>query len=153
MRIVHRDEVEPAREDDLKFTGRVERRDLLPPQQHAGLRLGWVRFERGARTNWHTHDGEQVLYVIDGEGCVGTHSETVPIGPGDVVRIPAEEKHWHGARSGGRLVHIAITSGVETRWPKPPDRPAPCEPTVSGDAHSTRSRKGTSQGSRRKNIG
>jgi hypothetical protein len=50
MRIVHRDEGEPAPEDDLKFTGRVERRDLLPPQQHAGLRLGWVRFElRAAR--------------------------------------------------------------------------------------------------------
>jgi len=127
MKIVKLDEVDLEPGGDEKFTGAVERKELLPAQQHAGMRLGWVRFDDGARTNWHVHDGEQVLYVIEGVGCVGMDHATMPIGPGDTVRIPAGERHWHGARSGQQLVHIAITSGVNTDWNKLPARPAPCD--------------------------
>jgi len=67
------------------FTGTVERRELLSAQQHAGMRLGWVKFDDGARTNWHVHDGEQILYVTEGLGCVGTDHATMPIGGGDTA--------------------------------------------------------------------
>lgn len=116
MKVVRWDDVDLEPGGDEKFTGAVERRELLLPQQHSGMRLGWVRFDDGARTNWHVHDGEQILYVIDGVGCVGTDRATMPIGPGDTVRIPAGERHWHGAQSGQQLVHIAITSGIKTDW-------------------------------------
>jgi quercetin dioxygenase-like cupin family protein len=130
MKVVRWDDVHPEPGGDEKFTGAVERRDLLEePQQHAGMRLGWVRFDDGARTNWHKHDGEQLLYVIERVGCVGTDHATIQIGAGDVVRIPAGERHWHGAGSGRQLVHVAITGGVKSDWGKLPDRPAACDPT------------------------
>jgi quercetin dioxygenase-like cupin family protein len=127
MKVVSWKDLDAEPQDEKRFTGAVERRELLAPQQHAGMRLGWVRFDDGARTNWHEHDGEQILNVMEGVGCVGTDYATRPIGPGDVVRIPAGERHWHGARSGQHLVHLAITSGVETDWGTLPDRPGPCD--------------------------
>jgi quercetin dioxygenase-like cupin family protein len=127
MKVVSWRDVGAEARDDKRFTGTVERREVLPAQQHAGMRLGWVRFDDGARTNWHAHDGEQILYVMEGVGCVGTEYATMPIEPGDVVRIPAGERHWHGARSGHQLVHLAITSGVETDWGALPGGPAACE--------------------------
>jgi quercetin dioxygenase-like cupin family protein len=127
MKVITWNDVDAEPQDDKRFTGAVERRELLPPQQHAGMRLGWVKFDDGARTNWHVHDGEQLLYVIEGIGCVGTDYATMPIAAGDIVRLPAGERHWHGARSGHQLVHVAITSGVNTDWGTLPDRPAPCD--------------------------
>jgi quercetin dioxygenase-like cupin family protein len=112
--------------DEVKFTGLVERKDLRSTQQSAGTRVAWVCFKDGARTNWHVHDGEQLLYVLEGIGCVGTDSETAAIGPGDMVRVPPRARHWHGASVGHELVHLAVTSGRKTQWPEPPDRPAPC---------------------------
>jgi quercetin dioxygenase-like cupin family protein len=126
MKVVSWKDVDAEPQDDKKFTGAVERRELSA-QQHAGMRLGWVRFDDGARTNWHAHDGEQILYVSEGVGCVATDYATMSIGAGDVVRIPAGERHWHGAKSGQHLVHLAITTGVKTDWGKLPDRPAPCD--------------------------
>jgi quercetin dioxygenase-like cupin family protein len=127
MKVIQSDKVRAESQDDDKFTGTAQLCELLPPQQHAGMRLARVSFEDGARTNWHVHDGEQILYVIEGSGCVATDLETLRIGPGDVARIPAGERHWNGARSGERLVHLAVTCGVETDWLSQPDRPPPCD--------------------------
>jgi quercetin dioxygenase-like cupin family protein len=126
MKVVHGDDADPKPGTEDRFTGEAELRDLLRPQQHAGMRVVWVKFDDGARTNWHRHDGEQLLYVIEGVGCVATDYATMPIGAGDLVRIPAGERHWHGAMTGQQLVHVAITSGVTTDWGKLPDRPDPC---------------------------
>jgi quercetin dioxygenase-like cupin family protein len=68
-----------------------------------------VTFEPGARTAWHTHPLGQTLLVIFGCGWVqregGPKEE---IRPGDVVWIPAGEKHWHGATKTSGMTHIAI---------------------------------------------
>lgn len=94
---------------------------MVQPEDPAGIKLTVVHFENGARTNWHIHPGEQVLYVLEGEGRVGTETEQAALKPGDAVYAPAGEKHWHGAVPGHSMTHLSITTGGPPRWLEPPD--------------------------------
>lgn len=99
------------------FTGRVWMADLQEPEDPADLRVLGVLFEPGARTDWHTHPGGQVLYVVSGSGRVASaDGESAEIGPGDVVRTPAGEEHWHGAGPDGFLFHLSLTTTGPTEW-------------------------------------
>lgn len=76
-----------------------------------------VTFERGARTFWHTHTGEQVLYFLEGRGRVQIRGErAVDAVVGDVVHIPPLVEHWHGAHpdEAQRMRHVAISFGAVT---------------------------------------
>ncbi len=71
--------------------------------------IGNVMFEPGARTNWHKHPGGQILLVTDGEGYYQEKGKPAQlIKKGDVVRIPPDTEHWHGAAPSS-LTHIAIS--------------------------------------------
>lgn len=64
--------------------------------------IGNVTFEPGARTNWHKHDGGQILLVLNGEGRYQEKGGEIRVlKKGDVVRIAPGVIHWHGA---GQLV-------------------------------------------------
>jgi 4-carboxymuconolactone decarboxylase len=67
-----------------------------------------VNFGRGTRLKFHTHDSEQILIVTAGRGIVATEQEEMTVTPGDVVFIPAGEKHWHGAAEDSEFSHIFI---------------------------------------------
>lgn len=112
---------DPATRQGTTFTGPTELTTMLSPQQPGGVALTIVRFENGARTHWHIHPGEQVLYVLDGRGRVGTDAEEVEIGPGDVVYAPPGERHWHGAAPGASMTHISITTIGQPQWLEPPE--------------------------------
>ena len=71
-------------------------------------RFNVVNFEDGARTKFHTHTCEQVLYVTSGKGFVGTRDESVEISEGDTAHIPAGEVHRHGAADGENFSHISL---------------------------------------------
>jgi quercetin dioxygenase-like cupin family protein len=49
-----------------------------------------------------------VLFVTSGKGIVATEQEQVEIQPGDIIHIPAGEKHWHGAAQDSEMSHLAI---------------------------------------------
>ena len=75
-------------------------------------------FERGTRTNWHTHPEGQILYVVTGTGRAQKEGEeVVEIGPGDVVYFAPGEKHWHGAGPDTFMVHVAVNPATETAVP------------------------------------
>jgi quercetin dioxygenase-like cupin family protein len=62
---------------------------------------------------WHTHPLGQVLLVTAGCGWVQREGGPIEeIHPGDVVRIPPGEKHWHGATATTGMTHIAIQEEV-----------------------------------------
>ena len=72
-----------------------------------------VTFEPGCRNNWHIHKategGGQILICVDGEGWYqeeGKRPQSLKIG--DVVTIPANVKHWHGAKKDKWFSHLAI---------------------------------------------
>lgn len=67
-----------------------------------------VTFSPGSRTKLHIHDHEQILFVLKGRGFVGTETEEREVGEGDMILIPAGEKHWHGAGPDSEFSHLAI---------------------------------------------
>jgi quercetin dioxygenase-like cupin family protein len=81
---------------------------------------GIVTFEPGARTAWHTHPLGQTLIVTSGCGWVQREGGPVEeIRPGDVVWIPPDEKHWHGATATTAMTHIAVAEahdGKAVEW-------------------------------------
>lgn len=83
-------------------------RQALSDGYSESIRLGLVDFENGARNTLHVHDGDQVLIVTEGEGIVATETQEYRVTVGDVVIIPAGEKHWHGAQPGHSMSHFGI---------------------------------------------
>ena len=95
---------------------------FLNPLTEAGcpVSLANVTFEPGCRNNWHIHHadkgGGQILICTAGEGWYQEEGkEAVSLEPGMVITIPAEVKHWHGAKKDSWFAHIAVeVPGEET---------------------------------------
>ena len=66
-----------------------------------------VTFAPACRNNWHTHRGGQILLVTAGRGYYQEWGKDArELRAGDVVEIPAEVKHWHGAAPDSWFSHI-----------------------------------------------
>lgn len=102
------------------FSGSAFLTPLVAKDHNNEFSAGSVTFEHGARTNWHTHPKGQVLLVIDGEGFYQEKDKAAqPIKKGDVVNIPENLEHWHGASAKNGMTHIAITNykdDVQVTW-------------------------------------
>ncbi len=89
--------------------------------------IGNVTFEPGCRNNWHIHHadkgGGQILLVTAGKGWYQEWGKKPrALKAGDVVNIPAEVKHWHGAAKDSWFTHIAVEVPAEngrTEWCEP----------------------------------
>jgi quercetin dioxygenase-like cupin family protein len=96
------------------FTGTVWQDPIIEAPQPARIRAAFVRFEPGARTNWHTHPLGQTLTVISGSGWAQVWGgKAHVIRAGDVVWIPPHEKHWHGAGPKTQMVHVAMQESLD----------------------------------------
>ncbi len=96
------------------FSGEVETHTYVDDSIGKHLRLTLVRFSPGARTAWHRHTFEQGLIISEGLGILATEGTEHEVAPGDVVIVPAGEKHWHGATDTTPMSHISITTPGET---------------------------------------
>lgn len=72
-----------------------------------------VTFEPGCRNNWHIHHatsgGGQILLCVGGRGYYQEWGkEAQELHPGDVVNIPVDVKHWHGAAPDSWFSHLAV---------------------------------------------
>jgi quercetin dioxygenase-like cupin family protein len=113
------------------FSGRSYMKMITFPGR-VPLFLSNITFEPTCRNNWHIHhaskDGGQLLLCTQGQGWYQAEGQDpVSLSPGSVVYIPANVKHWHGAKKDSWFSHIAIAipgqdSSVE--W---------CEPVATSD--------------------
>ena len=86
-----------------------------------------VTFEPGCRNNWHIHHadkgGGQLLLCTAGEGWYQEEGKAaVSLHEGSVVMIPANVKHWHGAKKDSWFSHIAVEvpgENCENEWCEP----------------------------------
>lgn len=80
-------------------------------------------FETKARNSWHSHPGGQTLIATAGKGYYQEKGKPIQVlNPGDVVAIPADVVHWHGAAPDSGFTHIAINTKVHlgaTQWYEP----------------------------------
>jgi quercetin dioxygenase-like cupin family protein len=96
------------------FTGTVWADPVLPTTD--GVTINNVFFTPGARTHWHHHEHGQILQVTAGTGLVCAHGGAPRrLNPGDVVWVPAGERHWHGATPDSYMIHTAVSLGT-TAW-------------------------------------
>ena len=98
--------------------------NMLSTEQVA---IGNVTFEPSCRNNWHIHcadkGGGQILLVTAGKGWYQEYGKSPrSLKAGDVVNIPANVKHWHGAAKDSWFQHLAIEVPAEngkTEWCEP----------------------------------
>jgi len=97
--------------------GRIEELSSCDSPKSPHIRAMYVRFENGAYTNWHLHEGWQVLVVTKGVGFVEEDGKAphFQIAPYDRIYIPPRLWHRHGALEGRQMVHLAVTIG-HTVW-------------------------------------
>ena len=107
------------------FAGRSYLNPLTRPED--GLFLANVTFEPGCRNNWHIHHstkgGGQMLVCVAGKGWYQEEGKpAVQILPGDVIHIPANVKHWHGAAADSWFAHLAFEvpgENTSNEWLEP----------------------------------
>ena len=88
-----------------------------------------VTFEPGCRNNWHVHHadkgGGQILVCVAGRGWYQEWGKAPQaLNPGDVVNIPIDVKHWHGAAADSWFSHLAVEVPGENgsnEWLEPVD--------------------------------
>lgn len=91
--------------------------------------VGNVTFTPGCRNHWHIHrasqGGGQILLVTAGRGYYQEWGQPArELHPGDVVNIPPNVKHWHGAAPNSAFQHLAIEvpgQDTENQWLEPVD--------------------------------
>ena len=89
--------------------------------------IGNVTFEPGCRNNWHIHRAEkgggQILLITAGRGWYQEWGKDPrALHAGDVVNVPANVKHWHGAAQDCWLAHLAVevpAEGGKNEWCEP----------------------------------
>ena len=92
------------------FTGPVTMQEIIGTELSNRFLIRQVNFGRGVKNKFHTHTIEQILIVTEGKGIVATDKEEITVGPGDIIFIPAGEKHWHGAAKGSSFSHLYVMS-------------------------------------------
>lgn len=102
------------------FTGNVRVDPLFTANESAPYSGGYVTFEPGARSNWHTHPAGQRFIVTHGVGRTQEWGgPIVEIRAGDHVWCPPGVKHWHGAAPTTGMTHLAMSGrrdGKNVEW-------------------------------------
>ena len=105
------------------FSGTTYLTRLSPYDTVWNASIANVTFEPGARTHWHKHSGGQILLVVGGEGYYQQKGQPAQkIKKGDVVRIPIDVVHWHGAAPDSWMTHVSLeTNGAtnQVTWLEP----------------------------------
>ena len=109
------------------FIGQSYLKQVSPADGY--LAIHNVTFEPGCRNNWHVHHatkgGGQVLICVEGEGWYQEEGKPAQsLKPGDVVEIPANVKHWHGAKKDCWFSHLAFGfpgENCSNEWLEPVD--------------------------------
>ena len=101
-------------------------RSYLKMLTDRGVVIGNVTFEPGCRNNWHIHHGAgggQILLCTGGRGWYQVWGEPArALRAGDVVVVPPEVKHWHGAAGDSWFTHLAVEipcPGGANEWLEP----------------------------------
>lgn len=117
----------PVGEKNDAFAKYFIGQSYLSPVSTSQVPVYNVTFEPACRNNWHIHyaknGGGQMLICVAGRGWYQEYGkEPRELHPGDVVNIPAEVKHWHGAAKDTWFQHLAVeVPGEETgtEWCEP----------------------------------
>ena len=117
----------PIGEPNTAYSKYFIGQSYLAPVSTEQVKIFNVTFEPKCRNNWHIHHavsgGGQILIAVGGRGYYQEWGKApVELKPGDVVNIPANTKHWHGAAPDSWFSHLAIEvdgTDVSNEWLEP----------------------------------
>ena len=96
------------------FSGTVWLDPLVAANTPSTLRVTRVSFEPGARTAWHTHPLGQGIHIVSGVCQAQVRGgAVVEVQAGGLVWFAPGEIHWHGAKPGHTMVHLAMQQADE----------------------------------------
>ena len=83
-----------------------------------GLCIIFVDAEPGRGPSLHTHPYDEVLIIQEGRARATVGGETLDVGPGDIVLIPAGAPHGFTNTGEGQLrqIDIHVSSHFDTQW-------------------------------------
>ena len=118
------DAVFPKGEKNEEYARYFTGTSFLKMLSTEGVAIANVTFEPGCRNFWHIHHkGGQILLVTGGRGWYQESGKPArELRAGDVVNIPPETKHWHGAAKDSWFAHLAVqvpAEGGSAEWLEP----------------------------------
>ena len=117
MKVIKISEVQSEELTSDLFEGKVMRQPFIENEMSGEFRANLVTFSPGAKSVFHSHTNDQVLYVTEGKGIVATKDKEQVVMPGMMIFIPAGEVHWHGAVPNSSFAHISFTiPGAKTTF-------------------------------------
>lgn len=117
----------PIGDENVNFNKYFIGKSYLAPLSTKQVGIYNVTFEPGCRNNYHVHNakkgGGQILIAISGNGIYKEEGkDPIYLKPGDVINIPSNVKHFHGATKDSWFSHLAIEvpgDETSTTWLEP----------------------------------
>ena len=127
MAAFQREMIFPIGEPNAAYAKYFIGNSYLAPISKEQIPFNNVTFEPRCRNNWHIHHatsgGGQMLVCVAGRGWYQEEGKpAVPVFPGDVIHIPANVKHWHGAAADSWFAHLAFEipgENTSNEWLEP----------------------------------
>ena len=94
--------------EEYYFEERCFIRELLNNASSPDLSIAQARVEPGVTTVWHSLSGLEVYYILSGEGLAEVADSEYRVGPGDIVRINANERQRITNTGSEYLLFLAI---------------------------------------------
>jgi quercetin dioxygenase-like cupin family protein len=106
---------------NVHHVGNVWLNELSEPDSAFNFAIAVATFDPGARLDWHTHPGGQILLITEGTGYYqekGKPKQTVR--KGEVIKCLPGVEHWHGATPESGFAYLATspTQKGRTVWGK-----------------------------------
>lgn len=95
---------------NVHHVGNVWLSELSGPDSTFTYSISVATFDPGARLDWHTHPGGQILLFTDGTGYYqerGKPRQTVR--KGEIIKCQPGVEHWHGAVPTTGVTYLATT--------------------------------------------
>lgn len=102
----------PVGDENVNYAQYFTGTSYLAPLSHdksLNVPLFNVTFEPKCRNNWHVHSAGQLLIAVGGVGYYQEKGKAARrLVAGDIVEIPANVEHWHGAAPDSWFSHLAV---------------------------------------------
>lgn len=103
----------PIGEPNEGFAQYFVGQSYLAPISTSQVNIFNVTFEPKCHNNWHIHRAEkgggQILVCVAGRGYYQEWGKSAQVlHPGDIVHIPTDVKHWHGAAPDSWFSHLSV---------------------------------------------
>jgi quercetin dioxygenase-like cupin family protein len=95
---------------NVHHVGNVWLNELSPADSIFTYSISLATFDPGARLDWHSHPGGQILLITEGTGYYQEKGKPKrSVRKGDIVKCQPGVEHWHGATPQSGVTYLATS--------------------------------------------